>query len=207
MIWNDRSALSSTLLSCHGPVWMGLLVVFTAAYNIKVLASEVSVDRYALHRVACKIWRWIVHLVLKNKQLFKEMKVNSLHFKKVSNFNFQSPPFEKRTALTFLERGGRPMASFKFDIDSEVRFIYPLIPRKSDFLGWLAVFYITPITRFLGLLVAFTAAYNIKVPVSGYQSIYMHCVVMSVEFDDGLSTFVLRNKQLFKKWRSIIPLE
>jgi hypothetical protein len=35
--------------------------------------------------------------------------------------------------------------------------------------------------------------------VSGYQSIDMHCTVLSVKFDGGLSSSVLRNKQHFKK--------
>jgi hypothetical protein len=49
------------------------------------------------------------------------------------------------------------------------------------------------------LLVAFTTAYRIKVLVSGYQSIDMHCIVLLVKFVDGLSILFLRNKQLFKK--------
>jgi hypothetical protein len=35
--------------------------------------------------------------------------------------------------------------------------------------------------------------------VSGYQSIDLHCIVLPVKFDGGLSISVLRNKQLFKK--------
>jgi hypothetical protein len=80
-----------------------------------------------------------------------------------------------------------------------VLFIYRLIPSKRDFFGWLAIFDITRISRFLGLLVASTAAYNIKVLVSGYQSIDMHCIVLPVKFDGALSISVLRNKQLLKK--------
>jgi hypothetical protein len=43
------------------------------------------------------------------------------------------------------------------------------------------------------------AACNIKMLVSGYQSINMHCIVLPIKFDDGLSISVLRNKQLYKK--------
>jgi hypothetical protein len=43
------------------------------------------------------------------------------------------------------------------------------------------------------------AAYSIKVLVSGYQSIDMHCIVSPVKFDGGLSISVLRNKQPLKK--------
>jgi hypothetical protein len=55
------------------------------------------------------------------------------------------------------------------------------------------------LVAFCGLLVAFTAAYNIKVLLSGYQSIDMRCIVLPVKFDGGLSIPILRNKQLFKK--------
>jgi hypothetical protein len=72
-----------------------------------------------------------------------------------------------------------------------------------DFLEWLAIFDTAPIGRLLGgLLVAFTAAHNLKVLVSVYQPVDMHCIVLYVKFDSGLSISVLRNKQLFeKKWR------
>jgi hypothetical protein len=88
-----------------------------------------------------------------------------------------------------------------------VLFIYRVIPSWRDFLGLLAIFDTTPIGRFLGLLEAFTAAYNMKVLVFGYQSIYMHCIVLSVKFGGGLSISVLKNKQLFqKKWRSKVQI-
>jgi hypothetical protein len=49
-----------------------------------------------------------------------------------------------------------------------------------------------------------TAAYSIKELVYAYQSIDMHCIVLPVKFDGGLSILVLRNKQLYflKKKRS-----
>jgi hypothetical protein len=43
----------------------------------------------------------------------------------------------------------------------------------------------------------FSAAYNIQMLVSGYQSIDMHCIDLPVKFDNELSISVLRNKQLF----------
>jgi hypothetical protein len=52
---------------------------------------------------------------------------------------------------------------------------------------------------FWGLLGAFTAAYNINMLVSGYQSIDVHCIVLPVKYDGGLSISVLRNKQLYEK--------
>jgi hypothetical protein len=52
---------------------------------------------------------------------------------------------------------------------------------------------------FWGLLVAFTAAYNIKVLVSGYQPRDMYRIVLPVKFDGGLSIQVLRSVQLFTK--------
>jgi hypothetical protein len=51
----------------------------------------------------------------------------------------------------------------------------------------------------LGFLVAFTAAYNIKMLDSGYQTIDMHCIVLHVKIGGRLLISVLRNKQLFKK--------
>jgi hypothetical protein len=52
---------------------------------------------------------------------------------------------------------------------------------------------------FWGLLVAFTAAYNIKVLVSGYQSIDMYFIVLPVKFGGGMYISVQRYKQLFTK--------
>jgi hypothetical protein len=47
-----------------------------------------------------------------------------------------------------------------------------------------------------------TDSYNIKMHVSGYQSIDMHCIVLPVKFDGRLAISVLRNEQLFtKNWR------
>jgi hypothetical protein len=47
---------------------------------------------------------------------------------------------------------------------------------------------------FLGLFIAFTDAYNMKVLVSKTQSIDIHSIVMHVKFDGGLSMPLLRNK-------------
>jgi hypothetical protein len=52
---------------------------------------------------------------------------------------------------------------------------------------------------FGGLLGAFSVAYNIQMFVSGYQSIDMHCSVLPVKFDGGLSISVLKNGQLLTK--------
>jgi hypothetical protein len=71
--------------------------------------------------------------------------------------------------------------------------------KKAWFPSRLAIFDTTPNSRFLGSVWAFSVAYNIKVPLSGYQSIDMHCIVLPVNFDGRLSISVLRNKQLFKK--------
>jgi hypothetical protein len=63
------------------------------------------------------------------------------------------------------------------------------------------------ISSFLGLLVAFPVAYNIKMFVSGYQSIHMHRIMMPVKFDSGLSISVQRNKQFFKKLKGFDKLK
>jgi hypothetical protein len=47
-------------------------------------------------------------------------------------------------------------------------------------------------------LIAFMAAYNIKILVPGYHSIDMHSIMLHVKFDGGLFISVLINKQLFK---------
>jgi hypothetical protein len=52
---------------------------------------------------------------------------------------------------------------------------------------------------FWGFLVAFTAARNIKVLVSGCPSIDMHGIIHAVKFDGGLFISVMRNKQMFEK--------
>jgi formate/nitrite transporter FocA (FNT family) len=56
---------------------------------------------------------------------------------------------------------------------------------------------------FWKLLLAFTAVYDTKMLVSGYQSIDMHYIVMPVKFDSGLFMLVLRNKQLFTKKKRV----
>jgi hypothetical protein len=89
--------------------------------------------------------------------------------------------------------------NFKFGTDSEVLFIYRLIPRKSDFLRWLAIFDTTPISRFLGASRGIHGRIQHQMLVSGYQSIDMLCIVLFVKFDGGLSMLIWRNKQLFYK--------
>jgi hypothetical protein len=51
----------------------------------------------------------------------------------------------------------------------------------------------------LGLLEVFTAAYNMKVLVSGYPPTDMHYIMMPVRFYGRLAIPGLRNKQLFKE--------
>jgi hypothetical protein len=53
------------------------------------------------------------------------------------------------------------------------------------------------LVAFGGLLVAFTDSYNINMRVSWYQSIEMHCIVLPVKYEGGLSISVLKNEQLF----------
>jgi hypothetical protein len=78
-------------------------------------------------------------------------------------------------------------------------FIYHWIPRKLGFLGWLAILIPFQSVAFLRLLVAFTTTYNIKVLISRYQLLDMHCIVFSVKFDGALSISFVRNKQLYQK--------
>jgi hypothetical protein len=91
----------------------------------------VSVDRYALHRFACKIWRWVVYLV-PGKKATPQNNFNPRQLK-----NGQTIHYCLGKSLTFFrspfscERNRQP--SIKFDIDLKVLFIYRLIPRKSGF--------------------------------------------------------------------------
>jgi hypothetical protein len=82
-------------------------------------------------------------------------------------------------------------------MDSEVLFIYRLMPRRPDFLGWLSFFDPLQLVAFWGLLGELTVPYIIKVLVSGCPSINPHCILLLVKFDGGLSISILRNKQLF----------
>jgi hypothetical protein len=89
--------------------------------------------------------------------------------------------------------------AFKFNIRLDVLLIYRLIPRTHGLLGCTTTFATIPINRFLGILLAFTTAHNVKVLVSGYQSIDIRCMVSPVKFEDGLSMSILRYEQLFTK--------
>jgi hypothetical protein len=55
------------------------------------------------------------------------------------------------------------------------------------------------LVAFWGLLVVFTAAYKIKLLVSGHPSIDRACIVVPGKFDGRLAISVLRNEQLFTK--------
>jgi hypothetical protein len=65
--------------------------------------------------------------------------------------------------------------------------IYRRIPRKSAFRESIFFFDTTPISRFLGASLAFTAVYDMKVLVSWHQLVDMPCTVVPVKFDGGLS--------------------
>jgi hypothetical protein len=79
-------------------------------------------------------------------------------------------------------------------MDLDVRLIYRLIPRTHGLLGYTATFATTPISRFFGAFFCFTNAYDMKVLVSKYHSIDMHCIALPVKFDDGLDISFLRKK-------------
>jgi hypothetical protein len=58
----------------------------------------VSFDRYALHCVACKIWRWVVYLGSEKwATLYKKLGFKTDQFSK--GLNSQLPPFGKRQAI------------------------------------------------------------------------------------------------------------
>jgi hypothetical protein len=100
-----------------------------------------------------------------------------------------SPEWDRQTA-------------FKFNMDLDVLLNYRLIPRTYGLLGYTATFGTAPTNRFFwAFFFAFTDAYDMKVLVSRYQSIDMHCIALPVKFDDGLSISFLRKKQFFTKKR------
>jgi hypothetical protein len=124
----------------------------------------------------------------------------SKHFKPRHLENWQgTDPLGKSPTFLFSYKRDRQL-TLKFDMAIDVLSIYRLIARKFGLLGWIAVFDTTPISRFWGrLLVAFTDVYDMKMHCSRYHSIDMHCIMLPVKFDDGLSISVLENKQLYKK--------
>jgi hypothetical protein len=81
----------------------------------------------------------------------------------------------------------------------EVLFICRLIPGKLGFLE--SIVFLIPLqsVAFLGLLIAFTNAYDMKVFVARYHSIDMHCIVVPIKVDSGLPISVLKNEQPFTK--------
>jgi hypothetical protein len=91
------------LIPLHIVAFLGLLVASTAAYNIKVLVLGVSVDRYALHRVAVKFDGGLSITVLRNKQLFKKRR-SKAHFQSLEFLIFQTPLLEERTDHILLEK-------------------------------------------------------------------------------------------------------
>jgi hypothetical protein len=97
--------------------------------------------------------------------------------------------------------------AFKFNIQLDVLLIYRLIPRTHELLGCTTTFGTTQTTVFWEILSAFTTAHIVKVIISRYQSIDMHCVEMPVKFEGGLSMSFLRKKQLFTKKQEIKRLQ
>jgi hypothetical protein len=122
---------------------------------------------------------------------------------------FQTPPFEERTDHgksnhffgTHFSYERDEQHTFKSDTDSEMFFIYRLVPRMSDFLGWLTIFDTTPNSRFLWAPRSVHGRIQHKSAFSGYQSIDMHCIMLPVKFDAGLYILFLRNNQLSQKKR------
>jgi hypothetical protein len=84
------------------------------------------------------------------KQLFTKKKKGGQKIDQ--NFNFSIPAIWKKSHFFGFrfscERYGQP--TIKFSIDLEMLFIYRLIPSKFDFLGGLAIFDTTPISRYFG---------------------------------------------------------
>jgi hypothetical protein len=104
--------------------------------------------------------------------------------------NFFISPFSR-------ERNVQP--TIKVGMAIQVLVIYRLIPRKPGFLDYNIVFDPNPLVGFWMLLLALTTACNVKVFVSRHQSIDMHCIVLPVKLNGGLSIPVLINKQIFTK--------
>jgi hypothetical protein len=125
---------------------------------------------------------------LRKKHLFTKKggraKVHIFYFCKPRHLkNGQTVPLEKISLVGSYfscERYGQP--TFNFDIDSWVLCIYRLIPRKFDFLGWLAAFSTTPVSGFWGASRSIHGRIQLKiacfcVPVDRYA---MHRVACKI---------------------------
>jgi hypothetical protein len=79
--------------------------------------------RFSIHRLVLFSFSYVEFSIFKSRHLNKGHTLGKSHF-----FG----------AHFSCERDGQP--NFKFDMNSEMRYLYRLIPRKFDFIGWLAAF-------------------------------------------------------------------
>jgi hypothetical protein len=157
-------------------LFLGLLLVFTTAYNIKVLVSGYPSINVHCIVLPVKFDGGLSISALRNKQLFKNngvQKFISRHLKKGRTIALEK-------VSLFLshfscERNRQP--TFEFDKDLEMCFIYRLIPRKPNFVGWLVDFDTTPDSRFSGPSQSVHGRIQHIMLVYGYQSIDMHCIM------------------------------
>jgi hypothetical protein len=146
------------LAPLHLVAFWKLLGAFSVAYNIKVLLSGYqSIDMHFIV-LPVKFDSRLSISVLRNKHFKKKWRSKSSPFQTVQTFLMLNPDIWRKDRPCKKSHFFGPHFScewderlnFKFDTDSEVLFIYRLIPRKPDFLGWLAIFYTTPVGRFWG---------------------------------------------------------
>jgi hypothetical protein len=109
-------------------------------------------------------------------------------------FNVQTPPFYERTdlekSLIFLEPiflvNGMDNSISNLTQTQKCYLPIDWYLESPSALNYSSFFIPLQLVAFWGLLGAFTAAYGIKVLVSEYQLIDMHCIVLPVKFDGGL---------------------
>jgi hypothetical protein len=143
-----------------------------------------------LHCVACKFWLWAVYLRSEKKAtlFLKKRGSKPISFQKVPISNFQTPLFKEKVLLFWisfflvngLDNPPQKLAKTCKCFSSIDWYQESLI--SSDGLLFLVPLQSVAI---LGPLVAFTAAYNINVLVSGYRPLDKHWIVLPVKFDGG----------------------
>jgi hypothetical protein len=88
---------------------------------------------------------------------------------------------------------------FNFYMPKGAPLIYRIMPSMSGLHGCIAGFGAIVISRCFGIRVVLRKAYNTDILHDWYQSIDVHCKMLHVEFDDGLSISVLKQGSSVQK--------
>jgi hypothetical protein len=158
------------------------LVAFTGHLDLRVYVSWYQSIDIVCIAVSVKFEDGLSISVLRNKSLFS--KNWGLHCSNAACRKRTDHPLEK--SFTFLESHFSPewdrQPTIKFNMNSDVPFIFRLIPVKPGFLGWIVVFDTTPISRF------FKASYSVNGLVEHQSACFLvsmdryslHCVACEI---------------------------